>query len=128
MKRFLTCICVGLLVSLVLTSLNVSVNAQDDDLTESTIHWLNIGESFRIGTYLFENEPISSACSQDCYDIDLTLYDANTKKSVAQDHDNTSTPMVNAPYEGDFIVEVEMANCARSGGCRTWIREEEEDS
>ena len=125
MKRFLKLVCVGLLVSLTLAFVSLSSKAEDN-LAEDHTRWMNTGERFSAETYLFENEPISGACSQDCYDIELTLYDAGTKTTVAQSHGNTSTPTVNAPYEGNFILEVEMANCARSGGCRTWIRYNEE--
>ncbi|NEP61616.1 MAG: hypothetical protein F6K31_32470 [Symploca sp. SIO2G7] len=98
-----------------------------DSLIEDSIRWMNTGDSLRTEAYLFADEPISGACSQDCYDIDLTLYDATTKKSVAEEHKNTKTPTVYAPYEGDFILNVEMVNCARSGGCRTWINYDNEE-
>lgn len=125
MKKFLKSVCVGLLVSLTLTFMNFAVSAKED-LTEDFTRWMNTGESFHAEAYLFEDELISGTCSQDCYDIDLTLYDVSTNKAVAQDNGNTATPMVNAPYEGNFILEVEMANCARSGGCRTWVGYDEE--
>ena len=120
MKRFLRLICVGLLVSLTLALMNSVVSAKDD-LTEDFTRWMNTGESFRAEAYLFEDEPIAGVCSNDCYDIDLTLYDISTKKVVAKDHGASNTPTVNAPYEGNFVLEVEMENCARSGGCRTWV-------
>lgn len=125
MKNFLKLVCVGLLISLTFAFTHLSANAKGN-LTEDATRWMNTGESFRTETYLFEAEPISGACSQDCYDIDLTLYDTNTKKVVVKDHGNTAIPMVTAPYEGDFVLEIEMANCARSGGCRTWVNYDEE--
>ncbi|MEM8805086.1 MAG: hypothetical protein AAGF01_03445 [Cyanobacteria bacterium P01_G01_bin.38] len=125
MRKFLKLVCVGFLASLTLVFISLPGWAEDD-LTEDSTRWINTGERFSAEIYLFEDEPISGACSQDCYDIDLTLYDASTQDAVAQDHGNTATPTVNAPYEGNFVLEVEMANCARSQGCRTWVSYEEE--
>lgn len=120
MRRFLKLVLVGLLASLTLAFVSLSSRAADD-LTEDYIRWMNTGESFSVEAYLFKDESLSGVCSQDCYDIDLTLYDADTKKVVMQDYENTATPSIIAPYEGDFTVEVQMVNCARTGGCRTWI-------
>lgn len=42
--------------------------------------WLQQGESFTLEQYLSENETMAAGCSEDCFDIDLFLYDAMTKK------------------------------------------------
>ena len=126
MRNFLKFVCIGLLMSVTLAFLTLSSRAEYD-LTEDNTRWMNTGESFRTEVYLFQDEPIAGTCSNDCYDVDLTLYEISAKRIVAKDHGNTTTPMVNAPYEGSFVLQVGMENCARSGGCRTWIEYGGED-
>ncbi|NER81155.1 MAG: hypothetical protein F6K42_16630 [Leptolyngbya sp. SIO1D8] len=123
MKKYLKLLCVGILVSLILVVTSVSGRAEPN-LAQSHSKWMNTGESFRVSSFFFENELISGECANDCYDIDLTLYEANMQNAVAQDHGDTATPMVRAPYEGDFTLEVSMANCARTRGCRAWVSSE----
>ena len=91
------------------------------DLAEDAVRWLQAGESFQVEGYFFENETIGAKCNQDCYDLDLVLYDAQTKKRVAVDDDGSTEPDVQIPHEGEFVLEIEMKNCARDGGCRAWV-------
>ena len=123
MKKYLKLFCVGVLVSLALVVTSVSGHAESD-LAQDHSQWLNTGKAFTVDSFFFGDELISGECANDCYDLDLTLYDSETQQPVAQDQDNTPTPTLRAPYEGDFTLEVSMANCARTGGCRAWVSSE----
>ena len=125
MKKYLKLCIVSVLVSLALIAMRLPSSAEDD-LTLDHSRWLHTGETIQLKSFFFEGEQISGACSKDCYDLDLTLYDQLTQMPVVQELTNTATPTITAPYEGDFILEVSMSNCARSQGCRAWVQSEYE--
>lgn len=83
--------------------------------------WLQQGESFTLEQYLSENETMAAGCSEDCFDIDLFLYDAMTKKTVHQDTKTNTNPKITAPYDSDFVVNLLLSNCAARKGCKVWI-------
>ncbi|MEO0540795.1 MAG: hypothetical protein AAFZ80_08000 [Cyanobacteria bacterium P01_A01_bin.105] len=117
---------IGFLVSLLVVATH-SVSFAADNLQEDSVRWLSNGEQLRTAQFLFADEPIFAACSQDCYDLQLTLHDSLTQAVVAQTREHASNPMLQAPYEGEFQVEVTMKNCARLNGCRTWTYLEDEE-
>ncbi|MEM8503843.1 MAG: hypothetical protein AAF716_11900 [Cyanobacteria bacterium P01_D01_bin.1] len=95
------------------------------DSPAGSIRWLHTGESFQLERYFFKDETIGAKCGQDCYDLDLAVYDPKIKKPIAVDDDGSTEPAILAPYEGEFVLEIDMKNCAAAGGCRTWVAWEE---
>lgn len=83
--------------------------------------WLKQGESFNLEQYLSENETMAAGCSEDCFDIDLFLYDATKKKAVYQDTKANTHPKITAPYDSDFTVNLLLSNCAARRGCKVWL-------
>lgn len=88
--------------------------------------WLTEGEAFKLEQYLFANESMRAGCYEHCYDVDLILYDATTQEVVHKDTNANTKPKITAPYEGDFIVELSLPNCAVARGCKVWLDSEEE--
>lgn len=125
MKKYLRLLCVSVLISVVVVVVSLSPSQAAGDLTEDAVRWLHTGESFQVEGYFFEDERIGAECSQNCYDLDLALYDPQSGKRVAVDDDGSVAPDVRVPYEGAFVLEVGMQNCAGAGGCRTWVLWEE---
>mgnify|MGYP001796605545 CR=1 FL=1 len=122
--RWLRLWSIGLLVNLlIVVSQSVSVAATEP--LDQSARWLNNGERLQFAQFLFEDEPISATCSQDCYSIAMSLKDRQTQAVVAQTEEQGKHQSLQAPYEGEFILNVTMQNCARDGGCRTWLMFEE---
>ncbi|MEL6136265.1 MAG: hypothetical protein AAFR42_02475 [Cyanobacteria bacterium J06628_6] len=88
--------------------------AQDRDL------WLYNGQTATVEGYFAAGEAIYGSCDGDCYDLDLFLYNG-AGQLVYQDTELDSVPVVVAPYEGTFFVEVSMPNCSHSQGCAAWV-------
>lgn len=88
--------------------------------------WLKQGESFDLEQYLSVNESITAGCNEDCFDVDLILYDATKKEVVYQDIDANTNPKITAPYDGDFVVNLLLPNCSLSRGCKVWLDLDEE--
>lgn len=120
MKKYLRLLCMSVLVGAVLVITNLPTQATSN-LAEDAVRWLQAGESFQVAAYFFEAETIGARCNQDCYDLDLALYEPQTEKRIAIDDDGSSEPGIQVPYEGEFVLKVEMKNCARDGGCRAWV-------
>ncbi|NJK72043.1 MAG: hypothetical protein HC926_01095 [Synechococcaceae cyanobacterium SM2_3_60] len=78
--------------------------------------WLYNGESTTVYGYFLAGEGIYGSCDYDCYDLDLYLYDS-TGRLVDSDTLLDSIPIVNAPYTGNFEIQVTMPNCSHSAGC-----------
>ncbi len=78
--------------------------------------WLYNGQSATVYGYFLAGEGIYGSCDYDCYDLDLYLYDS-AGNLVASDTLLDSFPIVNAPYTGNFTIEVTMPNCSHSAGC-----------
>lgn len=101
-------------VASVMVLSTVAAKAQSRDL------WLYNGDSVTVEGYFLEEEGIYGWCDEDCYDLDLFLYDT-AGNLVWQDTAADANPQVYAPYEGNFIVEVTMPNCDHPEGCAVWV-------
>ncbi|MBW4652039.1 MAG: hypothetical protein KME20_03125 [Kaiparowitsia implicata GSE-PSE-MK54-09C] len=86
---------------------------------QSRVGWLSSGESIAYEGYLFADEAVAAMCDDNCYDLDMYLYDAETGDLVASDVLEDSVPIVVAPYEGNFLVELVMVSCGAEP-CETW--------
>ncbi|MEO1403395.1 MAG: hypothetical protein AAFV72_19395 [Cyanobacteria bacterium J06635_1] len=95
----------------------LEAKAQDRSL------WLHNGQSDLVEGYFAAGELIYGDCDHDCYDIDLFLYDRRGNV-VAQDTDIDAEPVLVAPYEGAFVVEVSMPSCNHVEGCEVWLSSE----
>ena len=82
--------------------------------------WLHTGETVTVEGYFFSGESIFGWCDGDCYDLDITLYDANGN-FITQDIAPDANPVVYAPYEGTFYITLGMPNCNHSSGCAAWV-------
>jgi hypothetical protein len=89
-------------------------NAQSRDL------WLGNGGDETVEGYFFAGEEIYGWCDEDCYDLDLILYDVNGQV-VVQDVELDANPHLYAPYEGTFYLQVTMPNCSHPDGCAVWL-------
>lgn len=78
--------------------------------------WLRDNESTKMTGYLLQGEDVYALCDEDCSDLDLILYN-EMGVMVDTDEQMDSFPIVTAPYEGTFIVEVAMPSCIHSAGC-----------
>ncbi|BAW95208.1 hypothetical protein NIES970_01100 [[Synechococcus] sp. NIES-970] len=78
--------------------------------------WLYDGEEETVSGYFYAGEDIYASCDEDCYDLDLFLYDS-AGRIVDSDTLDDSFPIVQAPYEGNFSVRVKMYDCAHTAGC-----------
>lgn len=87
--------------------------------------WLKQGETFNLEQYLSVDESMTAGCNEDCFDVDLVLYDAETKESVQEDTAANTNPKIIAPYDGDFVVELSLPNCSVARGCKVWLSLEE---
>jgi hypothetical protein len=103
----------GLAATVVLGTTSVA-NAQSREL------WLYDGGSDVVEGYFYANERIYGWCDQDCYDMDLFLYDSNGNL-IMEDVALDANPIVYAPYEGVFYIEVTMPNCSHPSGCAVWL-------
>ncbi|MGD1898513.1 MAG: hypothetical protein ACFB16_16345 [Phormidesmis sp.] len=85
--------------------------------------WLNEGETETVTGYFFEGETITAECDVDCTDIDLYLY---TELGVLVDSDDEldDFPVLVAPFEGTFSVEITMPSCSHYQGCSASISSE----
>lgn len=56
---------------------------------------------------------IAAACDQDCSDMDLRLFSADSTTPVAEDTKDDDYPMVNfvAPKTGRYMLAIDMAKC-----------------
>lgn len=78
--------------------------------------WLRDNESTTMTGYLLQGEDVYALCDEDCSDLDLILYN-EMGVMVDTDEQLDSFPIVTAPYEGTFIVEIAMPSCLHSAGC-----------
>ncbi|MBE9140844.1 hypothetical protein IQ254_27205 [Nodosilinea sp. LEGE 07088] len=86
---------------------------------QSRSDWLASGETITYDGYLLAGESVYASCDDDCADLDIYLYDANSGNLVASDSLIDAVPVVVAPYEGNFFIEVVMASCVNNP-CATW--------
>jgi hypothetical protein len=91
------------------------------------------GESETYRAYFFAGEDIWATCEQrgrrrSCEDIDIYLYHGKTGELVASDTLLDNQPVVTAPHEGWFFVEVVMVTCSNDlalEGCVTYTDSDE---
>lgn len=90
---------------------------------QSRTDWLSTGQSASYNGFLYAGETVYATCDSDCTDLDIMLYDASSGQLVDSDTLMDAQPVVVAPYEGDFIIEVVMASCSIEP-CATWTDSE----
>lgn len=92
-------------------------------LAQDRTVWLEEDESTMVTGYFMEGEVISAECDMDCTDIDMYLY---TELGVLVDSDveYDDYPVLIAPYEGEFSIEVTMPSCSHPAGCSAYISSE----
>lgn len=90
---------------------------------QSRTDWLSNGQSVSYDGVLYAGEAVYATCDGDCTDIDILLYDANNGRLVGSDILPDAQPVVVAPYEGRFVIEVVMASC-RIEPCAVWTESE----
>ncbi|WP_026100865.1 hypothetical protein [Synechococcus sp. PCC 7336] len=78
--------------------------------------WLYNGGSTTVEGYFNAGESIYGTCDGDCFDLDLFLYDANGN-AIGSDTATDAFPIVTAPAEGYYTVEVTMPDCSHPQGC-----------
>jgi hypothetical protein len=82
--------------------------------------WLNHGDSYTLTGQFYANETIFGVCDVDCSDLDINLYDS-TGSLVSSDTLTDDTPVVVAPYNGVYSVEVIMTSCSHVSGCAAQV-------
>lgn len=103
----------SLAATAVLSSLalvGMASNAKAEDL------WMLSGDSQVLEVYLGADQIVTGVCDSDCYDLDLHLFDVDGNL-VSQDVATDAAPIVAAPWEGTFYLQVDMVNCAHPSGC-----------
>lgn len=78
--------------------------------------WIKDNETVTMTGYLMQGEDIYGLCDDDCNDINMFLYN---EMGVMVDSDNqiNAYPIVTAPYDGTFVIEVTMPSCTHGVGC-----------
>ncbi|MEL6551957.1 MAG: hypothetical protein AAFQ63_00650 [Cyanobacteria bacterium J06621_11] len=105
---------VSALVSLAFIGIAETAIAQDRSL------WLTHNSRATLQGYFLQDEDIFAFCDADCQDIDLFLY-SEQGNLVDSDDAIDVFPIVTAPYDGNFIVEVTLPACSHSAGCAVSI-------
>ncbi|NJM97513.1 MAG: hypothetical protein HC800_10395 [Phormidesmis sp. RL_2_1] len=82
--------------------------------------WLQDNASTQVTGYFLQGESIYGSCDQDCNDINMFLFN---EMGVMVDADDAidATPIVTAPYEGTFVIQVKMPSCTHGLGCRLFV-------
>ena len=86
---------------------------------QSRTAWLSSGDSETYEGYFVANEDIYASCDSNCADLDIYLYDAFTGELISSNTLVDATPVVTAPYDGDFLVETAMITCS-ADVCEVW--------
>lgn len=86
---------------------------------QSRTDWLSTGESVTYNGSLYAGESVYATCDGDCTDLDISLYDANSGQLVDSDVLTNAQPIVVAPYDGNFMIEVTMVSCSWEP-CAAW--------
>ncbi|MEA5465710.1 hypothetical protein [Leptothoe sp. PORK10 BA2] len=97
-----------------------TVATLSDQAQAQDTHFLYEGESTSYEVYLLSGQSIYATCDENCFDIDLFLYDS-TGAVVGADEATDAQPVIVAPYEGSFLVEMYMSSCATTEGCAAWL-------
>ena len=106
------------LAALTLTGATFEANAQDRAL------WLHDGGVSTVEGSFYGGEAIYGSCDGDCYDLDLAIYDS-AGNLIGSDTASDAFPVVVAPYDGFFLVEVSMPECSHPSGCEVWVSSEQ---
>ena len=101
---------VSIVASLTILGSAKTAIAQDRSL------WLRNNSRATLTGYFLQNEDIFAFCDEDCKDIDLFLYSPQGRL-IDSDDATDAFPIVTAPYDGNFIVEVTLPSCTHSAGC-----------
>ncbi|MEM6448679.1 MAG: hypothetical protein AAF703_00020 [Cyanobacteria bacterium P01_D01_bin.105] len=93
-------------------------------LAQEHSSWIEDNETKKVTGYLLQGESVSGLCDEDCSDLDLFLYN---EMGVMVDSDDgaDANPIVTAPYEGTFVVEVAVPSCTHWAGCAVSIRSDQ---
>lgn len=83
---------------------------------EDRTAWLKDNQTTTMTGYLLQGEDIYGLCDQDCNNIDLFLFN-EMGVMVDSDQQEDTFPIVTAPYEGTFVIEVSMPSCTHGAGC-----------
>ena len=86
--------------------------------------WIEDNETKKITGYLLQGESVSGLCDEDCSNMDLFLYN-EMGVMVDSDRNADANPIVTAPYEGTFVVEVSVPSCEHWAGCAVSIRSDQ---
>jgi hypothetical protein len=86
--------------------------------------WMYEGDSVTYDAYLLAGESVYAACDEDCLDLDLFLYD-ESGALVAVDDAVDAQPILTAPYEGNFTIEMAMPSCTTVEGCEASVSSSE---
>ncbi|ASC72015.1 hypothetical protein XM38_029690 [Halomicronema hongdechloris C2206] len=98
----------------------MTIGLVTDAQAQSRELWLYDGEATLVEGYFLDGEAIFGWCDQDCYDLDLFLYDIDGNL-ITGDDALDAEPIVYAPYSGYFYVELTMPNCSHPEGCAVWV-------
>ena len=96
------------------------VGAVSPALAQSRTVWLNDNGQTTVTGYFMQGESIYADCDEDCMDLDLYLYN-EMGVLVDSDDEYDAFPILTAPYEGTFSVQVTMPSCTHSAGCSASI-------
>ena len=104
-------------ISAIIAGVTMFIGVQAEEAkAQSRALWLQDGEVTTVSGYFYAGESIYGECDQDCFDLDLFLYDANGAL-VAEDSLPDYFPVVTAPYEGYYTVDVYVYDCSHRSGC-----------
>jgi len=96
------------------------VSWPSDAIAQDRSLWLTHNSRTRLQGYFLQNEDIFALCDTDCQDIDLFLY--NEQGTLVDSDDAVDAfPIVTAPYDGAFTLEITMPACSHSAGCAASI-------
>ena len=82
--------------------------------------WRYSSQTVTVSGYFWAGETIRGTCDEDCLDLNLSLYDS-TGNLVSEDVALDAEPVVTAPHNGQYILEVSMPSCSQSDRCEVEI-------
>jgi hypothetical protein len=72
----------------------------------------DVPASFRVRLQRGVEYRFAGRCDGDCFDVDLVLRDANGNELISdRDFDPTPAFTFRAPYTGEYVVELVLADC-----------------
>ena len=105
----------NLLVGAVVAAMGIAAPA----IAQQTV-WLGDNEETSVTGYFLEGEDIYASCDEDCLDVNLFLFN-EMGVLIDGDEETDAFPIVTAPYEGTFVVKVNMPSCQHAAGCSVSI-------